>query len=254
MLSIPGVVTGTLPSETCVVGGSTALGYRITTTTSGAVQFSLASAFQSTLDVTTEPPIEGVVMRGGTSQTAEWLLPAGVFQVRVGATSGSGEFTLTSAGGPGDQGQVIRNIVVGGEFTQSLNAGDFVFPQIFGDNSFWDVFRMQSSGSCTITARATGLNGLDLLLLAVDSLGAPLAADDNSAGGTDPRLTLTPCQFGGQPLKVLVNHYLETNGGSYTLTVSFTAGAPATPNMRSWDALRSQLRPAKQHRRITPGR
>jgi hypothetical protein len=254
-MTIPGVVSGIQPTETCVVGGLPTLLYRFTTASPGGVLFSLTSGFPSALSVTADPPGDAVVLRGGTSHNAEWLLPAGTYQVSVGAVTGSGSFTLTSASVAGNQGQVIRNIAVSGTYPQALGAGDFMFPEVFGDNSFWDVFRMRSTGSCTITARATGTTGLDLLLVLADSAGDPFAGDDNSGGGSDAQISLNPCSASNGPLLVMVNHYLETGSGPYSLTVAFTPGEPSravlSPAMtmssvEPWDVFRARLRATKR--------
>jgi hypothetical protein len=96
-MMFPGAVTGTHPTDTCTLDGFPTLLYRFTTTAPGAARFSITSGFQSALSVTSDPPRDAVVVRGGTSQTGEWLLPSGTYQVRVGAASGGGDFNLASS-------------------------------------------------------------------------------------------------------------------------------------------------------------
>jgi hypothetical protein len=177
--------------------------------------------FASTLNVSTDPPSDGVTLSGGMSQTGEWLLPPGSYQVRVGAASGTGSFTLMSASGAGNTGNVVRFLTVSGTFAQSLGPGDFTFPQIFGDNSFWDVFRVHSPRPCVISAKKTGASDLDLLLVVSNQNGDLLQLDDDSGGGTDPQVSLAQCQTSSGPVTVMVNHYLESGTGPYTLTVTF---------------------------------
>jgi hypothetical protein len=226
-LTLPGSASGELPTETCIVAGTSGFIYSFTMLEPGAAIFSLTSGFQSALQVTKDHATDDLVLRGGTSQSGEWLLPAGAFQVRVGTISGSGDFTLAASTGPGDQGQVIRNILVGGAYAQSLGTGDSRFPEIFGDESFWDIFRVESDAPCTISARGTGAPPLDLLLVIADSVGDPLVADDNSGGGNDPQVSLDSCQINGGPVRIMVNHYLDVPSGPYTLTVALD-GAAAT--------------------------
>lgn len=246
-LTIPGLTTATVSSQGCVIASRPTAPFRFSTTGSGAVIFAVTASFPAAIDVTTDPPGDGIVVTGGQNVSGEWLLPAGTYLVRVGAVSGEGTFGMTASSGPGNSGQVVRLIATSGTFAQTLGAGDFVFPQLFGDNSFWDLYRVQSARSCTITARKTGAgSNLDLLLLLSDQSGELFALDDDSGGGTDPQIVLSQCQTAGGPITIMVNHYLETGTGPYDLTVTFGASAPSfvgsAPSSVSSEELIQRLR------------
>lgn len=227
-LSIPGSANGSIPAEGgCVLSGSRAAVFRFNSTGTGGVAIAADASFPARVEVTTEPPGQNVnfINSTGSAVGGEWLLPAGTFQFRISARSGSGTFTVTSTATAGSGGCTLRALVAAGAFAQNLANTDCAFQ----DGSFFDFFAIFSSQPCTITMASTAF---DTYLFALDAVTEGFVAenDDIDANTTNSRITLNACSAGGNPLAVFANSWEAAQSGSYTLTIQFTGAAIVAPS------------------------
>jgi hypothetical protein len=248
-IPFPGSTGGTLPSGPCVLNGFPSAAYHFTLADAGAATFNVDAAFRPALEVSSNPPAANrVVLGGANSVSGEWLLPAGTYQVRVGAANGTGGYSITGSAGAGVTPGVVRNLAVAGTYVQALGPGDFVLNVFPMDNSFWDIFLIQSSRPCTITLRS---QTLDMFLMLADLSNPDLPFDfseDDGGGvnGTDAQLTLSECQApSGNAMLILANHYATVASGAYTLELAFGPGPAPSRHASEGGTARNRRGPVR---------
>ncbi|HKS04737.1 MAG TPA: Ig-like domain-containing protein [Gemmatimonadaceae bacterium] len=220
--AFPGTVNGTQP---CGAYISTALApstYSFTAPGGGAA-FTLNATYATRFEVTPDLTVPSVTaIASQFPSTGEWLLPAGNYFFRVGAVSGAGAFSVTTASVSANTGNVLRFLVAPGTFTgQGLAAGDE--NQFFGDGSFSDLYVLLSSRPCTLTVQTTAYDNFFVVFDAIDE-NAPALGISHPPLGQDAVLSLPACRSGNNPLLLVVNSFQPTGTGAYTLSVAFTGG------------------------------
>jgi hypothetical protein len=245
-MSVPGSVSGTIPIATCDAVGRPAAVYRFSKSGGGGVAFTaVPSGFTARVEVKTSLTEPSVAIQPTAGiPTAEWLLPDGSYLYRISALSvtASGSYTITSSAISGTTGRTTRFLVAPGTYTgQALSLTD----REYGDGTMYDYFVLYSNRRCTITMRSTAF---DAVLEMDDAVAEQsFAFDNNSAGGTDARITLNSCSRNGNPVGILANSNLAGNGstatGAYTLTVEY---GPPVPSLVGAPVLVS-VRPDTSH-------
>lgn len=226
-MAIPGTLNGAVQASQCVSGGVPNAIYTFSTASSGGAAFTVTSPFPAVLNVKPEPPQESIGVVATPGAPLEWLLPAGSFQVRVGAQSGAGAFSLSSAITPGNGGCVTRFITVAGTFIgQQLAAGDCPF----GDGTLTDIYGVFSSRPCSIRLQSAEFTPwLWLYEQNMFQINGTTGFDP----GSDAVFGLPACKYQNGPIYIWVNSEVGESGGNYTLIVTFTGSAslsaPAAP-------------------------
>lgn len=181
--------------------------------------------------ITSDPAAGGTVLfipSTGTS-TQDWLLQPGTYLLSVSSsTSAVGNFTVnTTNAGAGAAGCVTRILVpVNATYVGQTLAGGATPDCI--DNSgpfFEDTFAIFDERQCTITMTSTAF---DAFLLIRNKNLEPIAEDDDTAGGTDARIT-RQCRSGTDPIFIAPSSFDANSTGAYTLTISFAPAAPGQP-------------------------
>jgi hypothetical protein len=225
-LTIPGNASGTVSDASCLLGTTRAVVYEFTAPASGASAFSTDATFPARVEVTTIPAGANIALINsqGSTVAGEWLLPAGTYLFRVGARSGTGTFTVASTNPAGNTGCVLRALVVGGTFAQSLAADDCVDPT----DAFADLFAIAATIGCTISMTSAAV---DTYLTVVDAAsGNVIAEDDDSGEGTNSELTLTTCSAAGGPIAIFASSFDPGEVGAYTITIQLL-GSGAAPDV-----------------------
>ncbi|HYV99006.1 MAG TPA: hypothetical protein VE967_16235 [Gemmatimonadaceae bacterium] len=237
-LTFPGPANGSLPSGQCVADGRQTAVFKFTTTQqTGAAVTINSAAFTPLLELTTQPPGNNIKISPlGLPATAEWLLPAGAYQLRLSSLQGTGAFSVATAATSANSGctppPLPRLVVAAGTYTgQTLSASDCDF---FGDGTLTDVFGIFDSRPCTITVKTsaftTWLEAYDLPDLQA-SFG-----QKTSPPGTDAKIALPACRSPVGPLAIVVNAYNVGESGPYTMTITFTGQPQLRAGLRSDDA------------------
>jgi hypothetical protein len=231
IIAFPANVTSTFPNASCLVEGDQARFLKFTTT-GGEVRFDVdadGNAFTPEIAVHKEGSEEFVVFGGGGgSSFGTWSVPAGTYVLRVVAVDGTaGPFSVN--GTSTITGCLPRALLSFATATYNnrietqgnTSTGDCTFP----DRNY-DTFLVYSARSCTITMRGA----LDAELSVSNYLTrALISTDDNSAGGTDARITMPSCRASGGPLEITatVSDAGASTSGAYTLTVEVNGGIAA---------------------------
>lgn len=219
--AFPGTVNGTVTQGACVSLDRSTAAYRFTMPTAGGAAFSVTSAFiPPLLEVRTDPVTDNLLLAPPQGQAAQWLLPAGTYQVRVSSLDAGGTFALTGASVAANTGCTIRWLVTGATYSgQALGPGDCQFSE---DGSWYDRFVIYSQRPC---AFAVISDHFAPWLFVHDH--HTLAFLDGRGGG-DPgeeeRVGFPSCQIQGRPFEVRINADFGF-GGPYTFTVTVTGPA-----------------------------
>ncbi|MBK8169242.1 MAG: PPC domain-containing protein [Sandaracinaceae bacterium] len=94
-------------------------------------------------------------------------------------------------------------------------------PTLDVDHSHYDAYDFTAAEGATITITCTS-SAMDAYAHLIDKEGNQLAHDDDSAGGTNARVTFTAPYTGAY--KAYANTAGATETGAYTLTIVTTAG------------------------------
>ena len=240
-LTLPANTNGSLTASSCLQGTQPTALYQFSLGATSGVRFKLIpSGFSPVIAVTPNPPTYWITESDDSAAPVPhlWILPAGTFQFRAGSIAGLGSFTLTGAADAGllttstsggvvataantcpVNANLIASVTTSG---QSLSTTDCI--EVLGGISYYyDAYRVYSASACTITMQSTSF---DAYLEVFDiSSGALVRADNNSGGGTDAQLTLTPCNNSGHVLEIRANSLYALATGAYTLTFAIQSGA-----------------------------
>lgn len=235
--SFPGSVSGTIPNGTCLINNFPSASHRFTVSNEYVAQFSVTSPFAPVFQVSANPPEQNLALRGASSPfISEWLLPAGTYNARVGAATGSGNYTLSGLVVPNDEGCTLRYLSVAGTYaSQQILPNDCNTDQYFDppDGSLADFYAIQSIRPCTITMRSSVMNSF--LLVADWDTFDYIDYDDNSGGGVngqDAQIVAPVCASGSGPLVIVANHHVAARG-PYTLTITFGPAPSPVAALRS---------------------
>lgn len=214
---VPGLISGRIVrGQGCTVGAIPMQFYQFTTITSGGFSMNFRPTFLMSAELRANP-LEGNVplVISDTSVIRQFLLPAGTYQLRIGAFSDDGPYTVTTTTTPANRGDTIRILALPGTYTgQTLAQGDF----LNSVDGYTDAYAIFSTRPCTITARSTSF---DTYLSLTNSFGLPVGVDDNSGGGTDAQITRTSCTSNGGAIRIDVTTAFSGQGGPYTLIIAF---------------------------------
>lgn len=221
-LSSPGA--GVLTTSSCVISGRPTDFYRFTTSTTGDAAFAITSVFAPRIEVRADPPSESPWALPPQAQAAHWLLPAGNYEFRLSANSGSGAYSFTSAFGAGATGCVTRYLAVGGVYTgQTLASGDCTdYP-----DAFTDKFVVFGNAPCSVRVHSTQFT--NYIFIYDHASQAFLTGTTGFDVGVDALIGLPACKNANQPLEVWVVNDVGEPGGSYALTVNLNAA----PSLRA---------------------
>ncbi len=163
---------------------------------------------------------------GNLDSQVEFTAPTtGLYEVRVGSYFGGsvGRFTLTVEGSLG--GGRSPGADAGRRADSGASSGGVIYSQrgsltssdlVADDGSYYEVleFEVPSSGSVVIDVRSSDFDAYAILF---DGDGNDLEADDDSGGGTNPRIErrLTRGWY-----SLIVNSFFEGETGSYEVLVS----------------------------------
>jgi hypothetical protein len=140
-------------------------------------------------------------------------LPAGTYQVRVEASTGTGAFALNAASGAGNSGCVRRFLATVGVYGgQALATGDCDY----GDGSFVDKYVVYSPNPCSFLLHSTTFTNFIFLM----ELGTGHFLDGRTGFdvGVDVLYGMPSCSYLGGPVEIWVLPDEGELGGSYTLT------------------------------------
>lgn len=226
-LTVPGTVNATLTAGQCVFGAMPTAFYRFTTAAAGGAAFAITSAFTPRLEVKTDPPALNAFALPAQGATTEWLLPAGTYQVRVGATSGSGAFAVNATSVPANTGCVKRFLVTPGTYAgQALATGDCDL----GDGSFTDKYVIYSTNPCSFKLQSVFTNYIFVYDHHPDgTVAGPIAL---RGGDTDPGVDLLvglpACKNALDAIEIWVISNLGESG-PYSLTFTLFPPPPSSP-------------------------
>lgn len=165
---------------------------------------------------------------GGQDSQITYALPEdGTYAVRVNTLRArqTGAYTIglelvgsgsvASAPAPSGSAPSGSAISLGQTMRGALDASD----NRMGDGSFYQdfVYHGQAGERITVTLRATGFDAYLKLGRMVDGSYRELASDDDSAGGTDSRLTLTLPDAGDYVIRA--NTLFKDKTGPFTVTI-----------------------------------
>jgi hypothetical protein len=239
--TFPGSLATSLAPNGCLVDQQPTAVFRFTLASGAtATGFTVNSSFVGPrLEVTTDPPgTDNIVIsnvQGGTSTAGEWLLPPGIYRVRVRTTTTTGPFSLigTNTNTTDNTGCNFRLLLVGVSMTgRALAANDCAF----GDGTFYELFAIASAKPCVITMSSTVVDPY-LFVTDVRTPDQAMAEDDNSGGGTTARIALDECRVqGGGPIFILANTQLGgATTGAYNLSLQITGGGSLRQNVETID-------------------
>jgi hypothetical protein len=216
--AVPGTASGTLTQGTgCIVSARPTAIREFSISTVGGMTLDVRPTFDATFEIRRDPERETITFISDDSSNVEWVLPVATYRLLVGASSGSGQYTLTATTGPGNTGDNAKVLVAGGTYTgQSLTNAD-----LFDGIWYTDLFFFADPRPCTITLNSTAFDAF--LIIANAITGDPVSVDNNSGGGTDARVVRTSCRSVGQPIVINVTSVFEREVGPYTLTVTIDA-------------------------------
>jgi hypothetical protein len=239
--TFPGNAPGTIPAGVCTIEDLPSASHRFTVAAENVFRFTLTAPFSPVLQISANPPIDNVALAGPSPLSGSWLLPAGTYQARISAMTGTGAYTLAGIVVP-NSGCGVRLLAVGGTYTsQAIAADDCPEDLGFGDDTRVDLFVIFSERPCTITMSSMSVGGgprIDPYLVTSDLVtGDIVAEDDDAAGDFNATVNLTACRSPSGPLRIAANHLPADGGfsgtGPYTLTIQFGSlpgGAAAGPS------------------------
>jgi 3'-phosphoadenosine 5'-phosphosulfate sulfotransferase len=174
---------------------------------------------------------------GGTdSQLTVAVGETGVLVIRANslAEGSTGAYTLEIKGGGGQAPTPTRPQPGGGGGAGTIGIGETVRGELqssdmkLGDNSYADEYRYtgRAGDQIVITLRSSSFDTYLVWGRGQGSAFASEATDDDGAGGTDSRLTVTVGSGGTYTIRA--NSLAANSTGAYTLTVE-RAGQGATP-------------------------
>lgn len=225
-MTVPGSVNGMLAAgQGCIADGRATRIYQFSVAAEGGVTFQVSPTFDATYEVRFEPAHPQLAFVTDDPQSTEWLLLPGTYQFRVGASSGSGTYSVTTTTGPGNTGQIARVLARAGTYTgQSLATDD-----LYDGTWYSDVFLIGDIRPCTITVRSTAFDAY-LQLFDVFT-GSLIWSTDDGGGGTDAGVVRNSCLTIPSQIPIVISpsSAFADEVGPYTLTVTFQTPAPGSP-------------------------
>jgi hypothetical protein len=223
-------INGALATTDCAPGDDFFYDrYLVTSASAFDHEFRMASTTFDTYLMVTTPDRKYIAEADDADQTTtntalRLIAPAGSYLVLATSfeTNETGAYTLSSVGTPHTQGCVdTRWFVPGASWSESIVAAtDCVISASDGGNAGGDVYfvALQPGASATITMRSTALNAQ----LRVSD-GNAVTVNNDGAGGTDARLTVT-APAGSAPTLYAVLATSQVGGGTGAYTIETTAG------------------------------
>jgi hypothetical protein len=216
-VTIPATMMGTLVREQgCLIAGAPFQFFQFTTATSSGLSLTVDTEFGAEFEVRGDPAIPNVrLVAPDTIVDRQYLLPAGSYELRIGAFASQGRYTMTAATSPANRGDTVRILVAPGTYTgQALAPGDFVN----SIDGFTDSYVIHSARPCTITVRSAAF---DPFIVLTNTFGISVGFDDNSGGGTDAQITRSSCTSIGGAIRIDLASTDNRGTGPYTLIITY---------------------------------